>query len=259
MGVADRRRLRHRVPRPEAGGEGGRLARRGHRAHQPASARATPRPSSPATWRAADRFTREVDAAAVLVNASTRFVDGEEFGFGAEIGISTQKLHARGPMGLRELTTAQVRRRGRRPGARVGGRLARAPRPPEAAPATIGPSGAGPSGDCRRVPRQCSKEPRQAEQSVTAARSPCAHERSSRTNLRRRGAGVLRPQRRCPRHDPAPGRSGLATRCSDALPADNGAGRIRRWSRGSRPSRRRDCSHMRGRPSHWTGPKDGSV
>jgi glutamate-5-semialdehyde dehydrogenase len=54
---------------------------------------------------AADRFTRAVDAAAVLVNASTRFVDGEEFGFGAEIGISTQKLHARGPMGLRELTT----------------------------------------------------------------------------------------------------------------------------------------------------------
>jgi len=55
--------------------------------------------------RAANRFTGEVDAAAVLVNASTRFVDGEEFGFGAEIGISTQKLHARGPMGLRELTT----------------------------------------------------------------------------------------------------------------------------------------------------------
>jgi glutamate-5-semialdehyde dehydrogenase len=54
---------------------------------------------------AARRFTREVDAAAVIVNASTRFTDGEEFGFGAEIGISTQKLHARGPMGLRELTT----------------------------------------------------------------------------------------------------------------------------------------------------------
>lgn len=54
---------------------------------------------------AADRFVREVDAAAVLVNASTRFVDGEEFGFGAEIGISTQKLHARGPMGLRQLTS----------------------------------------------------------------------------------------------------------------------------------------------------------
>jgi len=56
---------------------------------------------------AAKRFTTEVDAAAVLVNASTRFVDGERFGFGAEIGISTQKLHARGPMALRELTTAK--------------------------------------------------------------------------------------------------------------------------------------------------------
>jgi glutamate-5-semialdehyde dehydrogenase len=61
---------------------------------------------------AAERFTREVDAAAVLVNASTRFVDGEEFGFGAEIGISTQKLHARGPMGLRELTTEKYVVRG---------------------------------------------------------------------------------------------------------------------------------------------------
>jgi len=56
---------------------------------------------------AAQRFVQEVDAAAVVVNASTRFTDGEEFGFGAEIGISTQKLHARGPMGLRELTTAK--------------------------------------------------------------------------------------------------------------------------------------------------------
>ena len=56
---------------------------------------------------AATRFTREVDAAAVLVNASTRWVDGERFGFGAEIGISTQKLHARGPMALKELTTCK--------------------------------------------------------------------------------------------------------------------------------------------------------
>ncbi|HXQ63050.1 MAG TPA: glutamate-5-semialdehyde dehydrogenase [Acidimicrobiales bacterium] len=54
--------------------------------------------------RAADRFCQEVDAGAVVVNASTRFVDGAELGLGAEIGISTQKLHARGPMGLRALT-----------------------------------------------------------------------------------------------------------------------------------------------------------
>ena len=55
----------------------------------------------------AEQFRREVDAAAVYVNASTRFTDGFEFGFGAEIGISTQKLHARGPMGLRELTSVK--------------------------------------------------------------------------------------------------------------------------------------------------------
>ena len=54
---------------------------------------------------ASRRFTLGVDSAAVMVNASTRFTDGGELGFGAEIGISTQKLHARGPMGLPEMTT----------------------------------------------------------------------------------------------------------------------------------------------------------
>ena len=57
--------------------------------------------------RAAETFTKTVDAAAVYVNASTRFTDGGQFGMGAEIGISTQKLHARGPMGLRELTSVK--------------------------------------------------------------------------------------------------------------------------------------------------------
>ena len=56
---------------------------------------------------ASQKFITQVDSAAVYINASTRFTDGFEFGFGAEIGISTQKIHARGPMGLTELTSSK--------------------------------------------------------------------------------------------------------------------------------------------------------
>lgn len=71
-------------------------------------------------YRQARRFLKEVDAAAVYFNASTRFTDGHQFGFGAEIGISTQKLHTRGPMGLKELTTYKYINLWGRSGERLG-------------------------------------------------------------------------------------------------------------------------------------------
>ena len=73
-------------------------------AHVAATARTTPRPSPRESYEHAQRWLREVDASCVLVNASTRFNDGGELGLGAEIGISTSKLHAFGPMGLESLT-----------------------------------------------------------------------------------------------------------------------------------------------------------
>ena len=101
----DRGGLRDGVPRARAGRAGRRLGRGGDRARQRATAPGHSEAIVTGSTAAARAFQLGVDAACVYVNASTRFTDGGEFGMGAEIGNSTQKLHARGPIGLRELCT----------------------------------------------------------------------------------------------------------------------------------------------------------
>ena len=107
LGERDRRGLGHGVPRPEDGGQGGGQPRGGDRPREPPRHRALRGDRDRRRRAPREAFTSGVDAACVYVNASTRFTDGGEFGMGAEMGNSTQKLHARGPIALRELTTSK--------------------------------------------------------------------------------------------------------------------------------------------------------
>ena len=104
--------LGHRVPRPEDGGRQWSTPSRRRSITSTGTGRGHSEAIVTSSEEAAERFVAGVDAAAVYVNASTRFTDGFEYGMGAEIGNSTQKLHARGPIGLRELTTIKYVARG---------------------------------------------------------------------------------------------------------------------------------------------------